>query len=161
MNIILAQEPVYDEQDVVNGLRQYERQAEMYARKLIYYPYYLFEFELKIRSLLGVKGKTACTIDAISGHGALIDVQPDFLQRQIEIEQIPSIEVSEDEAKRAAGKFIFQNATAKAKYVTIPKIQMLGSTLFYRPFWLVEYKLEEYAERQLIVDAISGSYHPL
>jgi hypothetical protein len=35
----------------------------------------------------------------------------------------------------------------------------LSSTLFYRPFWLAEYDQE--GQRQLIVDAISGSYHPL
>lgn len=161
MNGVLVQEPVYDEQDVLRGLRQYEKQAVMNVRTLIYYPYYLFEYELDIKSLLKLKGKTACTIDALSGHGALIDVQPEFLNRQIDIEQAPVIQFNEDEAREEAGKFIFENAISKAKFVTVPRIQLLTSTLFYRPFWLVEYKLETYEPNSLIVDAISGSYHPL
>ncbi len=161
MNAILIQEPLYVEQDVLRGLQKYEKQAEIHINKLIYYPYYFFEYELSIRSLLKLNGKTACTIDALSGHGALIDMQPEFLHREIEAEQIPDIEVSEEEARKAADKFIFENASSKAKFITIPKIQMLSSTLFYRPFWLAEYGLDEHGQRQLIVDAISGSYHPL
>ncbi|MFC5589493.1 hypothetical protein ACFPRA_11375 [Sporosarcina soli] len=161
MSGVLMQEPVYGEQDVLRGLQQYEKQAKMNVRKLIFYPYYLFEYELGIRSLLKLKGKTACTIDALSGYGALIDVQPEFSHRQIEAGQAPAIQIDEDEAREAAGQFIFENAMSKAKFVTVPDIQLLTSTLFYRPFWLVEYRLEAYEPKSLIVDAISGSYHPL
>lgn len=160
MNTVLAQAPVYAEQDVLRGLQQYEKQAELQISQLLYYPYYFFEYELSIRSFLKLKGRTACTIDGISGHGALIDRQPEFSYRGIEPEQIP-IEIGEEEARKAAEKFIFENASSKAKFVTTPKIKMVRSTLFYRPFWLADYGREEHGQHQLIVDAISGSYHPL
>ena len=160
MNTVLTQAPVYAEQDVIRGLQQYEKRAELQVSQLIYYPYYFFEYELSIRSFLKLKGKTACTIDGISGHGALIDRQPEFSYREIEPSQIP-IEVSEDKARKAAEKFIFENASSKAKFVTTPEIEMLSSTLFYRPFWLANYGQEDHGQHQLIVDAISGGYHPL
>lgn len=162
MSTLLTQELAFSERDVLFGLQQYDKEAKIQISNLIFYPYYFFEYEVNAKSLLRFKGKVACTVDALAGRGALVDVQPEFLQRQIETKHIlPSVEVCEEEARKVADMFVFDSASSKAKFVTIPKIKLLSSTLFYRPFWLVEYGQEKHGKHQLIVDAISGGYHPL
>lgn len=159
---ILTQATVYEEEEVRRGLQQYDQNAEIEISKLIFYPYYFFEYEISVGGLLKLKGKTACTVDALSGHGALIDMTPEFSNRSIQSEQLPSIQINEEEAVKVAGNFIFQNASSKGKFLTVPKIKELGVTQFYRPFWLAEYAHKrEGQSQQLIVDAVSGSYHPL
>jgi len=159
---ILAQATVYGEEEVRRGLQQYDKNTEIEISKLIFYPYYFLEYEISVGGLLKLKGKTACTIDALSGYGALIDMTPEFSKHSIQSNQLPSIEINEEEAVRMAGNFIFQNASSKGKFITTPKIKELGVTQFYRPFWLAKYahRIEEESQ-QLIVDAVSGSYHPL
>lgn len=160
MSTILTQEVAFVEEDVLRGLRQYDKAAEIQINNLIFYPYYFFEYEVNAKSLLRFTGKVGCTVDALGGQGAIVDVQPEFLQRQIEEEYIPAVVVSEGKAKKIADQFVFDNASKKAKFITMPKIKLLSSTLFHRPFWLAEYG-RDYERRQLIVDAISGGYHPL
>jgi hypothetical protein len=159
MSTLLAQEITFVEQDVLLGLQQYDMKAEFRISNLIYYPYYFFEYEVNAKSLLRFKGKVGCTVDALEGRGAIVDVQPEFLQRRIDSEYVPKVQVCEKQAREIADNFVFDNASSRAKFITIPKIKLLSSTLFYRPFWLAEYDQE--GQRQLIVDAISGSYHPL
>jgi hypothetical protein len=159
MSTLLAQEITFVEQDVLLGLQQYDMKAEVRISNLIYYPYYFFEYEVNAKSLLRFKGKVGCTVDALEGRGAIVDVQPEFLQRKIDAQYVPEVQVCEKKAREIADNFVFDNASSKAKFITIPKIKLLSSTLFYRPFWLAEYDQE--GQRQLIVDAISGSYHPL
>jgi hypothetical protein len=159
MSTLLTQEITFVEQDVLLGLQQYDMKAEVRISNLIFYPYYFFEYEVNAKSLLRFKGKVGCTVDALEGRGAIVDVQPEFLQRRIDAEYVPEVQVCEKQAREIADKFVFDNASSKAKFITIPKIKLLSSTLFYRPFWLAEYDQE--GQRQLIVDAISGSYHPL
>jgi hypothetical protein len=159
MSTLLAQEITFVEQDVLLGLQQYDMKAEVRISNLIYYPYYFFEYEVNAKSLLRFKGKVGCTVDALEGRGAIVDVQPEFLQRRIDSEYVPKVQVCEKQAREIADNFVFDNASSRAKFITIPKIKLLSSTLFYRPFWLAEYDQE--GQRQLIVDAISGSYHPL
>ncbi|NYF23273.1 hypothetical protein [Sporosarcina sp. JAI121] len=161
MNAILTQEITFAKQDILRGFRKIDKKAEIHISQLIYYPYYFFEFEVNAKSLLKFRGKVGCTIDALSGKGAIVDVQPEFSNHQIEVEPIPPVVFSEDDAKKIAEKFVFDHASSKAKFVTIPKIRLLSSALFHRPFWLAEYSQGGYDQRQMIFDAISGSYHPL
>ncbi|QUW20865.1 hypothetical protein JSQ81_13695 [Sporosarcina sp. Marseille-Q4063] len=161
MSTLLTQEISFVEQDVLLGLRQYDKKSEVRISNLIFYPYYFFEYEVNAKSLLRFKGKVGCTIDALEGRGAIVDVQPEFLQRKIEMEIVPEVQVCEEKAREIADKFVFENASSKAKFITIPEIKLLSCTLFYRPFWLAKYDQEEQGQHQLIVDAISGSYHPL
>lgn len=161
MSTLLTQEITFAEQDVLRGLQQYDKESEVKISKLIFYPYYFFEYEVSAKSLLRFNGKVGCTVDALEGRGAIVDVQPEFLKREIDAEYVPKVQVCDKKAKEIADKFVFDNASSKAKFITIPKIKLLSSTLFYRPFWLAEYDQVEKVERLIIVDAISGSYHPL
>ncbi|PWW26864.1 hypothetical protein DFO73_10927 [Cytobacillus oceanisediminis] len=161
MSTVLMQELEYLEQDVFDGFKQYDRMANVYIRRLIYYPYYFFEFELSAKSLINLNGKIACSIDGISGHGAIIDVKPAFSYREIETEGKLPIQIGKDEARKAAERFTFQTISQKTKFITIPNLQVSNSSLFYRPYWLAEYSMNGIGEQQLIVDAISGSYHPI
>lgn len=160
MKTLLTQETFFVERDVINRFHQFDKEAEVQVNRLIYYPYYFLEFKVHANSLLKFNGKVGCTIDALGGHGAIVDVQPEFLEIQIESVSIPSIVVDQEEASRKAEQYVFEHASSKAKFITTPKIKQVNCQLFYRPFWIAEYKRNE-EKQQLIVDAVSGSYHPL
>ena len=161
MMTILTQEPEYAEHDVFRGLNHFDQKADVHVHQLIFYPYYFFEFEMKAKSLLKLNGKIACTVDGISGQGAIVDTKPNFSSRPIEKRKKLPVQVGEYEARNIAERFIFQTISQKTKFITIPSLQVLEHSMFYRPFWLAEYSLKEKGKQQLIVDAISGSYHPL
>lgn len=155
------QEPEFAKSEVSQGLRQYDRKAHVHIQKLLYYPYYFFEFDISAKSLLKLNGKIACTIDGMSGQEAIIDRKPTFSsRRQEEYDKLP-VGIDERVARQIAERFVFQTISQKTKFITIPSLTVSESSLFYRPFWLAEYSLNEKGRQQLIVDAISGSYHPL
>ncbi|MDS9472867.1 hypothetical protein [Sporosarcina pasteurii] len=160
MKTLLMQETVFVEKDVLKGLHQFDKEAEVQINRLIYYPYYFFEFEVHAKSLLKFNGKVGCTVDALGGRGAIVDVQPEFFASQVEHVAIPSIVIVQEEASKIAEEFVFEHASTKAKFITTPKIKQTSSQLFYRPFWIAEYRRNSEGQ-QLIVDAVSGSYHPL
>ncbi|EGQ21766.1 hypothetical protein HMPREF9372_3126 [Sporosarcina newyorkensis 2681] len=157
---IQTQEIEYNKDEVLQGLKQYEKKTHFRIQDVIYYPYYFFEYQVSAKSLLKFRGKTGCTVDALGGRGAMVDIQPVFSERQIEDGQVPNLVINEKLAAEIAEKFVFHNASSKAKFITMPKIIEVQRTLFYRPFWLAEFELEE-KQGRLIVDAVSGSYHPL
>lgn len=161
MSNLLVQEIDFSEEEVLLGLQQYEKQTLFHIQDLIYYPYYFFEYEVSAKSLLKFKGKVACTVDALGGRGSLVDVKPMFFERTVETGRIPHPVVVEEDAISIAERFVFDNASSKAKFVTMPKIIEVQRNLFYRPFWLADFKLANNQQGQLIVDAVSGSYHPL
>ncbi|PID22035.1 hypothetical protein CSV61_07415 [Sporosarcina sp. P3] len=161
MSAILLQEIEFTKEEVLLGLQQYEKETYFQVQDMIYYPYYFFEYQVSAKSLLKFKGKAACTIDGLGGRGAIVDVRPSFSRKKEEVGLFPELVIAEEEAIDAAKRFIFDHASSKAKFVTMPKITEVQRTLFYRPFWLTDYKLDNKKSGQLIVDAISGSYHPL
>ncbi|ARD48902.1 hypothetical protein [Sporosarcina sp. P33] len=161
MSAMLVQEIEFTEEEVLHGLRQYEKQTYFQIQDVIYYPYYFFEYQVSAKSLLKFNGKAACTVDALGGRGAMVDVRPVFYERKVENGRIPGLVIEENEAIAIAKRFVFDNASSKAKFVTMPKIIEVQRNLFYRPFWLADFKLQNNKQGQLIVDAISGSYHPL
>ncbi len=160
MKTILTQEVQFVEKEVFNGLIQFDKAAEIEIQQLIYYPYYFFEFDVKAKRFLKFEGRVGCTIDALGGHGAIIDVQPELKEIQAAHLSMPMVTVETEEAAEKAERFVFENASSKVKFMTIPTIKKVSHRLFYRPFWIADYKGKEERE-QLIVDAVSGSYHPL
>ncbi|KZR57749.1 hypothetical protein [Pseudobacillus badius] len=161
MTSILAQKPVLAQEEVLRGLQQYDRRAKVQISQMILYPYYFFEYTLRAKSLLKLNGKVACTIDALSGQGALADVQPEFSSSPAKEGGMLPVAVAKDEAKRLAENFIIHTLSQKTKFLTVPRLHLADSSLFYRPFWLAQYRRAAHGQQQLIVDAVSGSYHPL
>ncbi|KMY55851.1 hypothetical protein AC623_19490 [Bacillus sp. FJAT-27231] len=161
MTSILTQKPVFAEKEILRGLQQYDRQANVHMNGMVFYPYYFFEYDISAKSLLKLQGKIACTIDALSGQGAMVDVQPEFSTYLMEGEEVLPITIAENEAEPLAERFISQTLSQKAKFITIPRLHLSSCSLFYRPFWLAKYTKPGRGQQPLIVDAISGSYHPL
>lgn len=161
MKTLLAQEIVFFEQEVVDVFWKIDRQAELQINQIIYYPYYFFEFEVNAKSLLKFKGKVGCTVDALGGRGAIVDVEPRFLESEIDQYYLPEILIEKEHASKTAEQYVFDSASSKAKFITIPKIKNISSQLFYRPFWIANYKRTGKEVQQFIVDAVSGGYHPL
>lgn len=161
MKKLWAQEIVFFEKEVVNVFRKIDRQAELEIDRIIYYPYYFFEFEVNAKSLLKFKWKVGCTVDALGGMGAIVDVEPHFFEQEIKQDNLPVILVEKEAASKKVEQYVFDSASSKAKFITIPKIKKVSSQLFYRPFWVANYKRSGKEMQQFIVDAVSGGYHPL
>lgn len=160
MTMVLTQELEFPERQVKRLMKGLEKRSMIKIENLVYYPYYFFEFDVSVKTVVGLKGKTACTVDALDGKCALVDVFPQLIQYEIETDFQLEIVITENEARKTAKYFISENISKKVKFLKVPEIKFSSETLYYRPFWLIS--LTKYKEQSLIiVDAISGNYHPL
>lgn len=162
MKQVLYQKPILLESEVTSNLRQLDKKASIFVQSIIYYPYYFFEYEMRTKKLRTLNGMIACTVDALSGKEAIIDVKPEFSTHELDnlFSSLP-IQIDREEASQIAEKFILNTAMEKAKYLTLPSLEQKKQLLFYRPFWIIDYFISNKREGQFIVDAVDGCYHPL
>ncbi|MDQ0338686.1 hypothetical protein J2S00_001472 [Caldalkalibacillus uzonensis] len=145
---------------VIQLLTKLDPKARVIPEELVYYPYYFLQYQLNAKALLRLTGKVACTIDGISGQGALVDAPPEWRQAPPEPLKTLPVRLMEDEAIKQAESFVYNTAIQKVKYFTTPKLKRLSCKLFHRPYWIVRHHTK-CKEHHLIVDAITGKYHPL
>lgn len=158
---ILAQCIVFEEQEVLQQFEKTVDQSLLRSAKLIYYPYYFFHYALYAKRLWHpIMEYVGCTVEAISGRGALIDALPKFFEVEASLKQIVPPSISLHNATAVAESFLYHSISLKFKVLSTPKIEMKKSQLFYRPYWVVQ-TAEQTDLPNFIVDAVSGKYHPL
>ncbi|ADC50080.1 MULTISPECIES: hypothetical protein [Alkalihalophilus] len=161
METVCVQEKTFYEDDIPKLLSSIDPNSYYKVRSLVYYPYYLFEYRLDARGLLKLKGNIGCTVDSISGRGAIIDQKP-ILNSTCNINNdCLSPKMTLDSASHIAEEYLFHSASLKMKFLSMPKMKLINQQLFYRPFWIVSYNECNKENPPMIVDGISGTYHPI
>lgn len=97
----------------------------------------------------------------ISGVPSLVDKRPDFKMFRVRHDGILSPSLDDYRVKRIASDFLYKTISKKVKVLTAPKILNKQFQLFYRPYWVVEGRNQEENQFHLIVDTITGKFHPL
>lgn len=146
---------------VVERLSQMDKNVNFNVERIVYYPYYFFEYVMKKEKFLqGKTGRIGCTIDAISGVGALIDAVPQLEEREVEDHETIGCKLNDNLAEIEAEKYVCRSISYKMKILKMPKIHLETKNLFYRPFWVItgNGKKDDFS---IVVDAMSGKYHPL
>lgn len=159
---IKSQEIYFTESKVIRALEKAEPESSFLMNKLVYYPYTFLEYTFqKGGKLTPLKGEVACTIDMISGVPSLVDKRPDFMKVRVEHDGILSPSLDDHRVKVIASDFLYKTIAKKVKVLTTPNISNKQSQIFYRPYWVVEGKNQEENQFHLIVDTITGKFHPL
>ncbi|WP_240376893.1 hypothetical protein [Bacillus piscicola] len=160
---IKTEELTFDQEEVKKVLESLDKNQEFTVEQLLYYPYYFFEYKLERRSLLQPKGggSVGCAMDAVNKVGSVIDKSPVFTEKEVPSQQMIPVELEETEAKKLAVDFLNHSITYRMKILAPPQMKLTRSEIFYRPYWVAEGTKAAPDGYTLIVDAISGKYHPL
>ncbi|WP_019416154.1 hypothetical protein [Paenisporosarcina sp. TG20] len=159
---IKTQVVLYDEKEIIRYLETMNSNSSFTVKDLIYYPYMFFEHSFERKNPLSpLKGNIGSTIDAVSGIAAMVDKTPVFITDSIALEKIIPIQLDQEKAKVLADDHLFRVISSKIKVLMTPKVELLHNVLFYRPYWIVEGKRKHKKPFSLVVDSISGKFHPL
>ncbi|MFC0558418.1 hypothetical protein [Halalkalibacter alkalisediminis] len=161
MEQVLIQTQTFEANEIVKLLKSIDRNLPYTLEGLVYYPYYLFEFKMNAKGLMRLKGNIGCTVDSISGRGAMIDQKPSLYRGEIPEKDGLRPSLTVEAAYDKANEYLFHTASLKLKFVSMPQVQLVNQALFYRPFWIVTPSHKEEGYPNLMVDGISGTYHPI
>lgn len=156
---VISQSIGFDKSKIKEFLKQLEPEAAFRVRQLVHYPYYFFEFTVERKYLFHpIDGSAGCTIDAISGVGALIDTVPELKDQEVAKETIIQPALNAEQAAVNAQEFLYKSISLKIKVLSMPDLTLEKAELFYRPYWIVQGTGRE--QFSLAVDAVCGKYHP-
>ncbi|MBM7715197.1 hypothetical protein JOC94_002184 [Bacillus thermophilus] len=108
-----------------------------------------------------MKGIIGSTVDGISGVAALADKAPTFQIKTVSAERLLPSTIQKHRAVQIAEDYIFRTLSTKIKVLLTPKVTLQKQLLFYRPYWIVDAKQIGKDDFRLMVDGVSGKYHPL
>ncbi|MGJ9457426.1 hypothetical protein [Oceanobacillus sp. CF4.6] len=150
------------EKEVIYSLGKMQSNISYSINNIVFYPYFFFEYSFARKNPISpLKGTVGCTIDGLSGVTALADKRPDFTTIDILKKELLPLELQEDNAQKIAIEFLFHTISRKIKVLSSPKLELKSSQLFYRSYWVVNGHQQGNKNFSLIVDSISGKYHPL
>ncbi|VEF47311.1 Uncharacterised protein [Bacillus freudenreichii] len=159
---IYTQDTLFSKNETEQLFHRMQPDLSFTVCNLIYYPYLFYEHSFERKNPFSpLKGNIACTVDAISGIAAIIDKAPSFIRASVSSEQIIPHEVDQEEAKMIAEDFLFRTISTKIKILLTPKMELAKYQLFHRPYWIMNVEQNKKKGFTLIVDSVSGKYHPL
>lgn len=161
MEQVVLQTETFETNEITTLLQAIDKDIPYELESLVYYPYYLFEYKIKAKGLMRLKGHIGCTIDAISGRGAMIDQKPSLYKGEIHEKNALRPNLTMEAALEKADEYLFHTASLKLKFLTMPKVELVNRKIFYRPYWIVTPADKNRGATKLIVDAVSGTYHPI
>lgn len=149
------------EEYVTQKVLSLDKTIQVEGLQKIYYPYYHVEMQAESH-ILGKKisGKIACLIDLIEGAETLISEEPRVEKIEVERQIVITPKLTNEGLLRKAENFLSQSISHKMKVLLVPKLTLLTERVLYRPFWLVNCTSRN-ETFQLLVEGISGHYHPL
>ncbi|GIN22062.1 MAG TPA: hypothetical protein DEO65_07170 [Bacillus bacterium] len=159
---VFTLETIFSEEETEQSFQRMQPDVAFTVSHLIYYPYLFHEYSFERKNPFSpLKGNVACTVDAISGIAALVDKAPSFIKASVDSKQIISPKVDEEKAKIIAEDFLFQTISMKIKILLTPKMRLTKYLLFHRPYLILNAEQKNKKGFTLMVDSVSGKYHPL
>jgi len=144
---------------IKHTLKRIENDLSVADMELLYYPYYFLEVSIATK-IKKITGKMACTVEMVSGEGAIANSPPDIATISTPKDTIIDHKISAERARQIGLAYLNKVLAHKFKLLSIPEIKIEKEARFYRPYWLTTCISNE-NEFQLIIDAFSGNYHPL
>lgn len=162
MRVIQAETFFYERQEIKHLFEKMDPESAYTVQRHIYYPYLFFEYMLKRKSFFHpLEGNIGCTVDGVNKIGALLDTFPRLEKKTVSRQAVIECKMELTDAKPIAESFLLNHIVNKKKILSVPKLQLTKQLLFYRPYWIVEGRRKTSRPFLLMVDAVSGKYHPL
>ncbi|WP_340084913.1 hypothetical protein MHB50_04505 [Siminovitchia sp. FSL H7-0308] len=159
---IYTQEIEISKEDTIRSFKNLQPSLHFSVDELLYYPYLFFEHSFARKNPLSpLKGIIGSTVDGISGVAALADKAPTFQIKTVSAERLLPSTIQKHRAVQIAEDYIFRTLSTKIKVLLTPKVTLQKQLLFYRPYWIVDAKQIGKDDFRLMVDGVSGKYHPL
>ena len=138
------------------------RSRSVRIQSRLFYPYYFFQYRLRGKRLFAkVHSRIGCTVDLISGREALADTPFEPRPETVSREWILEAAITEARAREQARSYVCAAVSMKMKWFRSVELRQERSFLYYRPFWLVACEERDKDPVWIIVDGVSGRFHPL
>lgn len=158
----LSEEISFSKKVIEDRLQQLDHKNEYEVKKLLYYPYFVFEYSMDRKGFFHpLQGKTGCTIDGVNKIGALTDIYPNLEENTLNEKEVIQPQIDLQESKVLAKTFMEEAIAKKKKIFTVPQLVDIREEKFFRPYWVVQGKGKKTNSFLLTVDAVSGKFHPL
>ncbi|MDA8352936.1 MAG: hypothetical protein M0Z65_07050 [Firmicutes bacterium] len=152
----------WDEPAMVDWIAQKTRARSVYVQNQVYYPYLYIQYRLQqTGGLFRKKGRIACTVDLVSGKEAIADTMPVMESRWVPVEKMIQEGVQREEARKRAEAYVYASLSVGLKWLGTPTLILEEEEICYRPFWVMSCEWERADPAKIVVDAVSGRYHPL
>ena len=131
------------------------------AKRKLYYPYFWFGFRSYARTVFGTSSAWwSSLVDARTGLGYTAD--------RFDLERIDTDEpgrldtrLAEEEALAVAQRYVGYVGRHRRRALVFPALKLLSQRLIYKPFWIVEGTRPDQPSFRMLVDGITGQFHPI
>ncbi|PTX64589.1 hypothetical protein C8P63_10283 [Melghirimyces profundicolus] len=152
----------WDEPSMMEKISRQTRARSVRVRDFVYYPYLYLQYRLERNTrLFPKKGRVGCTVDLVSGKEAVVDTVPVIQTRTVPTEKIIGETLSPKTARKQAEAYIYSSVSVGLKWMGTLKLIQEEERVCHRPFWIMTCEWERGDPATVIVDAVSGRYHPL
>lgn len=162
VRVIQTERIGYERKETELILEKMDPESAFTVQRHVYYPYLFFEYMLNRKGFFHpLEGNIGCTVDGVNKIGALSDTFPRLEKKTVPRQAVIENTLELSDAKPIAENFLLNHIIHKKKILSIPKLHLTKQMVFYRPYWIVEGKSKASERFLLMVDAVSGKYHPL
>lgn len=131
------------------------------AERRLYYPYYWYLFRYHVRTFLGTSAMpVSCLVDARTGLGATSEP---FTRERLDVrdDDVLPPRLGEVEARRIAERYCGYVVGRRRKALVATEVEVIKHAVVHKPFWVVTCARERETAFQMLVDGITGGFHPL
>jgi len=127
----------------------------------VFYPYFWFHFRYRTRSVLGESGlRIACLIDSRTRVGATTEAFE--IERAAAADsEVLAPKVDADEALTIATRYGSYVLRHRKKALARLERDLVEQRVVHKPFWIVGLRQRSGGECRVLVDGVTGGFHPL
>jgi len=129
---------------------------EARVEKDVIYPYYCFDADCSIPTLVGRKNLVIiCLVDAVNGIGATAD-NFELNSESVAAQSLLTTEIDAESASDIAQRTVTHRLGRKLRTITSFDVKLNPRGIVHKRFWIVRT-----SDARVMVDSTSGGLHPL
>lgn len=162
MQNIVSIRTSWDAPSLADHISRITKARSVQIRNRFYYPYYFVQYRLRGKMLfMRVNKRVGCTVDLVSGREALVDAPLEPCRETVPRDSVLEGNLTELNARERAKSYVYYAVSMKIKLLGSVELIQERELLYHRPFWLVTCEWPDEEPISIIVDGVSGRFHPL
>lgn len=155
---IKTMEDTFQEEQIVGILQNRDGNIIIEDVERIYYPYVklIYSFKLKDK-LTRLDRQMMCNVDLVCGRHAIGQGKPNFIEIEVEDNQVLPIEIPEEKFLSESRDYVFKIFISKMKILQTPAIALEDMEYFHKLFFIVHCKDTQDVDYYVLVDSMDGS----
>lgn len=131
------------------------------VERRLFYPFHWFLLRCSTRTLLGRSAvRVSCLVDGRTGLCATTDPF-ELVELRISGNDVLDTKLPELDGRRVAERYVAYIVRGRRKALVRPELELLDGALVYKPFWVVCCTEGGATPFHVLVDGVTGRFHPL